>query len=221
MRFLRKKRKGLLLDVRCSHGTYSFELARSGFTVVGVDVNRESIQLTQKFQEDLNLKNLAFYEMNILSNTFSEDLFNVIITFETSEHIKEDSKAIRKFNRILKDNATLIIFAPFADKIEEYDKPKGACRTKEDSYICIGEGGSHYRNSYNLSSVKLPLEKNGFSIISYEFLCIPKLLNSSISSFPFKYPLSLVFTHFSRNCIKLKVIAQKALRHAWRDQDGK
>jgi len=210
LRFLRKNGRGLLLDVGCSHGTYSFELARLGYTVVGIDVNRESIQLAQKIQDYLGLKNLTFHEMNILSNNFSENIFDVIIIFETLEHIKEDSKVIQEFNRILKDNGILMISVPFAKNIEECDEPQGACRTKEGSYVCIGEGGSHYRNGYDLNRIQTLLEKNGFVLISWEYLSIPKLLESSILSFPFKYPLSLLFTHFSKNRIELKVIAQKA-----------
>ncbi|MGB9629309.1 MAG: class I SAM-dependent methyltransferase, partial [Thermodesulfobacteriota bacterium] len=195
--FLKKKERGLLLDVGCSLGTYSFELARLGFTVVGIDVNRESINLAEKIQVLLGIKNVTFWEMNILSNNFPEHTFKVIIALETLEHIKEDSKAIQEFNRILKNDGFLIISVPFREKVEEYDEPRGACRAKNGSLICVGEGGGHFRNGYNLRRMKTLLENNGFRIIDYEYICIPRLLNASILSFPFKYPLSLFFSPLS------------------------
>lgn len=207
--YLREKERGQLLDVGCSHGTYGFELAKLGYRVVGIDINRESIQLAQRIQTYSRIKNIHFYEMDILSNHFPKNLFDVIITFETLEHIKEDSKAIQEFHRILKEKGLLIISVPYAEKMEEYNEPRGACRAKDGSYICVGKGGSHCRNGYNLERMRSLLEKNGFQILGYEYICIPRCLNSSIFSFPFKYPLSFLFANLSKNRIKLKVIAQK------------
>ncbi len=209
-RLLRENEKGLLLDVGCSHGAFSFELARMGYNVVGIDVNRESVDVVQKIQESLGLKNIVFHQMDILSNQFRDKQFNVIIMFEALEHIKEDSKVIQEFNRILTDRGILIISVPYAKNIEEYDKPMGACKSKDGTYICIGEGGCHYRNGFDLDRMKLLLGGKGFFMESWEYLRIPKLLESSFLSFPFKYLLSLLSTNFSRSRVKLKVIARKA-----------
>ncbi len=217
-RFLKNREKGVLLDVGCSHGTYSFELARLGFTVIGIDINRESIQVAQKIKNLLEINNVTFYEINILSNNFSDETFNVIISLETLEHIKEDSRAIKEFNRILKKEGHLIISVPFIERIEEYEKPKGACRTKDGSFACIGKGGEHYRNGYHLERMKTLLESSGFRLLHHEYICIPKWLDASILSFPFKYPLSLFFSPLSKNRIKLKVIAQKIEDQAHLDE---
>ncbi len=211
LRVLNKNGKGLLLDVGCSHGAFSFELARRGYSVVGVDVNRESIEVGERIRAHLGLKNMVFHHTDILSNHFSEKQFDVIMMFETLEHIKEDSKVIREFNRLLKDEGIIIVSVPYAENVEEYREPVGACKTKNGTCVCIGEGGSHYRNGYNLEKMKATLEKNGFSIAEWEYLCLPRFLESSILSFPFKYPLSLLLAGLSRNRTKLRVIARKAL----------
>jgi SAM-dependent methyltransferase len=159
--------------------------------------------------------------MDILSNKFSENEFDFIVIFETLEHIKEDGKVIQEFNRILKDNGALIISVPYAEDVQEYNEPVGACRIKEGTHICIGEGGCHYRNGYNLGRMGMLLEENGFLMESWEYLCIPKLFEASFLSFPFKYPLSLFFTNVSKNRVKLKVIAKKVSSHPTSvDRDG-
>jgi SAM-dependent methyltransferase len=214
LRVLNKDGKGQLLDVGCSHGAFSFELARRGYTVVGIDVNRESVEVAQKIQGYLGLKNMVFHHMDILSSHFSEKQFDVIMMFETLEHIKEDSKVVCEFGRILKDDGILIVSVPYAESVEEYDEPVGACKAKSGEYVCIGEGGSHYRNGYNLRRMKSVLEANGFLITDWEYLCLPRFLLSSVLAFPLKYPLSLIFAHVSRNRIKLKVIARKALHRS-------
>jgi len=209
LQILDKDKKGWLLDVGCSHGAFDFELAKRGYTVVGVDINKESIDVGNKIRNSLKAKNITFHLMDILSNNFPDKKFDAILMFETLEHIKEDDRVVQEFRRILNDDGTVILSVPYAETVDEYDEPVGACMTKDGGYVCVGEGGSHYRNGYNLERMKMLLEKNGFTIVKWEYLCFPRWLESSILSFPFKFPLSLLFTHFSRNRLKLIVIAKK------------
>jgi SAM-dependent methyltransferase len=202
-------RTEVLLDVGCSHGAFDFELARRGYTVVGVDINAESIDVGNKIKNVLGIKNISFHHMDVCSNTFSAKTFDVITMFDALEHIKEDNRVIQVFYRVLKDDGTVILSVPYAERVDEYNEPAGACRTKDGGFVCIGEGGSHYRNGYNLDRMQGLLEENGFAMVKWEYLCCPRWLESSILSFPFKFPLSLLFTHFSRNRIELVVIAEK------------
>src|SRR5512136_965871 len=130
LRVLNKDGKGLLLDVGCSHGAFSFEMARRGYSVVGIDVNRESVEVGRKIQAFLGLTNVVFHHMDILSNHFPEKQFDVIMMFETLEHIKDDSKVICEFGRMLKDEGVIIVSVPYAENVEEYREPVGACRAK-------------------------------------------------------------------------------------------
>jgi SAM-dependent methyltransferase len=209
LKIMNKHNKGILLDVGCSHGTFDFEWARRGYTIVGVDINKESISVGNKIKNALGFKNITFHHMDILSNNFHEKQFDVIMMFEVLEHIKEDSKVIKEFQRILKDDGLLLISVPYAEHVQEYEEPLGACRTREGTDICIGDGGSHYRNGYNLARMKTLLKMNGFTIVSWEYLCLPNWPEVSVLSFPFKFLLSLLVTHFSKNRLELQVMAQK------------
>ena len=221
LKILDRNSNGWLLDVGCSHGTFDFELARRGYNVVGVDINKESIGVGDKIRDSLEFKNITFHRMDILSNDFPNKIFDVIIMFEALEHIKEDDRLIGEFCRILKDDGTVILSVPYAERVDEYNEPVGACMTKGGGYVCIGEGGSHYRNGYNMDRMRGLLERNGFTLARWEYLCFPGWLESSILSFPFKFPLTLLFTHFSRNRLKLVVIAKKVTpRRASVDKSG-
>ncbi len=210
LRILDGDRKGFLLDVGCSHGAFDFELARRGYTVIGIDVNKESIHIGDKIRDSLNGKNVRFQQMDILSNDFPDKKFDVIIMFEALEHVKEDGRVMEEFDRILKDDGTVILSVPYAETVEEYEEPVGACLTKDGGHVCVGEGGSHYRNGYNLDRMRRLLEENGFAIAYWEYLCFPGWLESSVLSFPYKFPLSLLLTHFSRRRQKLVVVARKS-----------
>ena len=209
IRYLSSLERGLLLDVGCSFGVYSFELAKKGYDVIGIDTNKESINLASKIKRYVDFKNVFFHCQNILSNDFFAKKFDVISMIEVLEHIKEDRKVIQEFNRILKDDGIIIISVPYAQEVEEYVEPIGACRTLKGDTVCIGDGGGHYRNGYNLRSLTLLLENNGFAVMHQSYTCIPKAFQKSMVWFPLVYPLSLLFARFSRNCLKLSVIARK------------
>lgn len=207
-----KKEKGTLLDVGCSFGVYSYELAKIGYDVTGIDTNKESIDLANKIKRLLDFKNISFQHQNILSNDFPAKKFDLVIMIEALEHIKEDRKVIQEFNRILKDDGIVIISVPYAEEIEEYVEPIGACRTLKGDTVCIGDGGGHYRNGYNLRSLTSLLENNGFTVMHQSYTCIPKIFKKSIIWFPLVYPLSLLFARFSRNRFKLNICAKKAIQ---------
>lgn len=136
-----KKERGSLLDVGSSFGVYSFELAKKGYDVIGIDTNKESINLANKIKRYVDFKNISFHHQNILNNDFPAKKFDVVIMIEALEHIKEDRKVIQEFNRILKDNGFIIISIPYAEEVEEYVEPIGACRTLKGDAVCIGDGG--------------------------------------------------------------------------------
>jgi SAM-dependent methyltransferase len=209
LKILDKKRRGLLLDVGCSHGAFDFELARRGYTVIGVDINKESIGVGNKIKNVLGLKNMTFRHMDILSHDFHEKQFDVIIMFEALEHIKHDVRVIKEFQRILKDDGLLLISVPYAENIREHEEPVGVCKAKEGAYVSVGEGGGHYRDGYNLEHMKTLLGKSGFTIVTWEYLCLPMSPETSVLTFPFKFPLSLLLAHLSKNRLALKVVAEK------------
>ncbi len=209
LRILNDHRKGLLLDVGCSHGAFDFELVRRGYTVIGVDTYKESIDVGNKIKDSLGVQNISFYHMDILSNSFPDKKFDVVIMFDALEHIKEDGCVMEEFRRILKDDGTVILSVPYAERVDEYEEPVGACPTRGRGHVCVGEGGCHYRNGYNLDRMGGLLEEHGFTMAKWEYLCFPGWLKSSILSFPFMFPLSLFFTLFSQNRLELIVIAKK------------
>jgi SAM-dependent methyltransferase len=209
LRLLNRDKKGTFLDVGCSHGTFDFELARQGYSVIGIDTNQESIEVGNRIKEVLGVGNVTFYRMDILDNRFGVKTFDGILMYETLEHIKEDARVLRELHRILKDDGALLLSVPYSEVAREYENPIGALKARGGGLVCVGEGGGHYRDGYDLEQIRALLEKSGFRMVTGEYVCFPKCLEASVFTFPFKFPLSLLWTHFSRNRMKVRVIAQK------------
>ena len=201
--------KGKILDVGCSFGVYDFELAKRNYDVTGIDTNIESIELANHIKKCLGFRNVRFIRSNILTNEFPAKQFNAIIMIEVLEHIREDDRAVRELNKILKNDGFIILSVPYAEEMEEYEDPVPACLTSGGTRVCIGKGGSHYRNGYNQEKLASLLESNGFTVMEWDYASMPKMLQKSMLWFPLTYPLSILFSPFWRKRLKLAAVAKK------------
>lgn len=98
-----------VLDVACGCGYGTSFLARHGAkSVIGIDRSKEALERA-KFYTEPNLKfiNGDAYRLESENNTF-----DVIISFETIEHLDNPIKFVTELQRVLKKDGTLIISTP-------------------------------------------------------------------------------------------------------------
>lgn len=106
-----------VLDAACGEGYGSALIATYADKVVGVDIDAKSIQhAKQRYQAD----NLKFVCANVLDIPIPDNSFDVVISFETLEHLAEHEQLLAEYKRLLTDKGILIISTP--DKAEYSDK---------------------------------------------------------------------------------------------------
>lgn len=100
-----------IVSIACGSGYGEFYLATDGQakSVLGIDNSKEAIDYAKK---NYQAQNLTFKQADALKNNISSQSIDVIISFETIEHVQEDDKLLAEFSRILKDNGTLILSTP-------------------------------------------------------------------------------------------------------------
>jgi 2-polyprenyl-3-methyl-5-hydroxy-6-metoxy-1,4-benzoquinol methylase len=206
--YFKNKPIGKILDVGCSHGVYDFELAKQGHTILGIDINIDSINIANKIKKSVGMNNIQFICADIIDYKINEN-FDYIIIYEALEHIQNDSALIKKLYGLLRKNGILIVSVPYAKDILEYDQPVGACKDKNGNFEFIAEGGGHYRNGYNVDSLSYLLTKNGFSILEKHEQKRPKKIIESMALFPITYPLLLLDKDRWGDIVKVRVIATK------------
>lgn len=98
-----------VLDIACGSGFGSHLMATSGArSVFGADIDFETIACAQKKYQ---AKNLSFYQRDISKLTFS-DVFDVIVSFETIEHIHSYEDTMLRLYSALRKGGMLIISTP-------------------------------------------------------------------------------------------------------------
>lgn len=124
----------VVLDIACGAGAGSYWLIRHGGakSVLGVDIDPESVRHAQTNYEWPGLR----YEVGSLETAISQGGFDVVVCYETIEHVENDSLALRNIRCALKERGRLVlstpnrrITSPRADTIN--DKPDNPFHRRE------------------------------------------------------------------------------------------
>jgi 2-polyprenyl-3-methyl-5-hydroxy-6-metoxy-1,4-benzoquinol methylase len=107
-----------VLDIASGEGYGSNMLSKFAKTVSGVDVDKAAVLHSQKKYVADNLK---FKEGSVTAIPFEENSFDLVVSFETLEHISEHETMLQEIKRVLRPNGTIIISTP--NKKDYSDEP--------------------------------------------------------------------------------------------------
>lgn len=101
-----------VLDIACGEGYGSALLAQRGNQVVGVDIDAQTIE---RASDRYKGSNLTFRKGDIYCIPAASAEFDVIVSFETLEHVENHDKVIEEFKRVLRPGGMLLISTPDRD----------------------------------------------------------------------------------------------------------
>ena len=145
--FLKDSRECRILDIGCAGGHLMKMLQNRGFSdITGIDVSQNAVKKSRERGIE------KVYLRDGTKTGFSNETFDVIVSGDVLEHIKDDKKALSEWKRILKKQGKLIIFVP----------ANSFLWSRHDEV-------SHHFRRYSKRSLVRVIERRGFSIerISY------------------------------------------------------
>lgn len=98
-----------VLDVACGEGYGSFIMAAAAHSVVGVDISDEAVQHALSTYQK---QNLTYTQGSATLLKFPDASFDVVVSFETIEHLAEQEEMVSELRRVLRPNGILIISSP-------------------------------------------------------------------------------------------------------------
>lgn len=106
----------VVLDLGCGDGYGADILARCASEVVAVDVDHQSIESARgKYKQD----NLSFQKIDPIDQQplpFADNAFDVVVSFQVMEHIRDVDKYLKEIQRVLKSGGELILTTPNAGR---------------------------------------------------------------------------------------------------------
>lgn len=153
-----------VLDIACGTGYGSSYLGTVGeaSSVLGADLDPEAIRYaTHRYKNDRT----SFIQAN--AEEFSSDTapFDLVISFETIEHLPNYEKFLSNIRNVLSENGVFIVSTPIS-AMEVDNKPENPYHTQEWGFYKFQEIISEY---FQIDKVYLQLYQNAFkneSIIS-------------------------------------------------------
>lgn len=100
-----------VLDIACGSGYGSSILSEKAKKVIGVDISKKSIDYAKnRYKKD----NLEFVEGDCAELNMPEGSFDVIVSFETIEHLSENQRELflERIKRFLKSDGKFILSTP-------------------------------------------------------------------------------------------------------------
>ncbi len=112
-----------VLDAACGEGYGSYVLSPHASSVVGVDIDPKAIaHARQKYQAT----NLAFEQADCTRLPLADDSVDLVVSFETLEHLAEQDALLAEFRRVLVSDGVLLLSSPdkktYSDETG-YDNP--------------------------------------------------------------------------------------------------
>lgn len=100
-----------ILDISCGEGYGSYLLSKWGSKeVIGIDISDEAIRKANKNFKNENLKYIVQDATKLTE--LEDNYFDLIVSFETFEHIKKCDEYLKEVKRVAKKDATIIISCP-------------------------------------------------------------------------------------------------------------
>lgn len=99
----------VVLDVAAGSGYGSALLASVAASVTGIDINKEAIQYAKK---NYGHKNINFIVGSATELPVNDESYDVVVSYETIEHIEDYKGFLREIKRVLRPDGLLILSTP-------------------------------------------------------------------------------------------------------------
>jgi SAM-dependent methyltransferase len=128
----------IVLDAACGVGYGSAELGRAAKHVVGVDVDESAIAYARSRYAGGNVE---FEVMDVSALRLGDASFDVVVSFETIEHLADRSAFLREVTRVLRTSGTFVVSTPNVPRTTERpDNPFHRVEySREDFERLLGE----------------------------------------------------------------------------------
>jgi cyclopropane fatty-acyl-phospholipid synthase-like methyltransferase len=154
------KDSATILDAGCGFGQYTWRMQKmnKNLRIKGVDIDSEHIGECDSFFTRAGLTDRVSFQTMDLTALNDTDCYDIILSVDVMEHIKEDVKVFRNFHNALKKNGVFIISTP---------SDKGGSDVHSENDTSFVE--EHVRNGYSIEEITEKLSNAGFGHIEAKY----------------------------------------------------
>jgi SAM-dependent methyltransferase len=149
-----------VLDAGSGFGQYTWRMSNMNnrWTIKAIDINNEQVNDCNRFFEKAGLSARVLFQTLDLTTLTDINNYDIILSVDVMEHIKEDILVFNNFHKALKTNGVLLISTP-SDK-----GGSDVHNDKEESFI-----DEHVRDGYSIKDITEKLSYAGFRKIEANY----------------------------------------------------
>lgn len=113
----------VVLDIACGEGYGTNLLSSYAKDIIGVDISSETVEAAK---EKYKKNNLNFKVGSATQIPLEDKKVDVVVSFETIEHLRDHETMLQEFKRVLKEDGILIISSPdkkYYTDLRNYNNP--------------------------------------------------------------------------------------------------
>jgi len=97
------------LDLGCGNGYYANYLSKKGFTVTGIDISKDIIDLAKKTYKN---NNLDFKQADVFSKSFLKEKYSFLLDIGLFHNILPEKRKeyTKRLSELLEDRGKLLLF---------------------------------------------------------------------------------------------------------------
>jgi len=157
----------IVLDYGCGTGYGSKDIAADAHRIDAVDVSPEAIEFAQTHYQAPNLCLSVIAANKPLP--FQDEIFDVVLSFQVIEHVKDDDFYISEAKRVLKPNGTLILITPDRkNRLFSWQQPWNRWHIREYSEKSLQKLVSKHFNVTQKLCMHATSEVAGLELTRYE-----------------------------------------------------
>ncbi len=151
---IRGKRIKKILDAGSGIGAYAFWLSEKykNSSVTGGEIDKNKLEFTKQFSEELNLKNINFSYLN-LEKEVSKNNYDLVVSIDVLEHINNYKKVLRNFYKLIYPNGYLFIHTPQINQRRIFKQLQNWHHEE------------HVHEGFSSKELREELKKTGFTIV--------------------------------------------------------
>jgi len=102
-----------VLDAGCGRGVFAYQLAKKfpSASVFGVDIDDRQLETNRLIAKKAGLKNVTFQHADVSKLPFKDE-FDLVLSIDNLEHIRNDSLALKGLADALKEGGRLVLHVP-------------------------------------------------------------------------------------------------------------
>jgi 2-polyprenyl-3-methyl-5-hydroxy-6-metoxy-1,4-benzoquinol methylase len=180
-----------VLDCACGEGYGSAALASVAASVIGIDLSDTAIAHARA---KYSRANLMFQSGNAAALDLESESFDVIVSFETLEHLSEQEQMLEGFARLLKPDGILLISSPDKANYSDATGYTNEFHVKElyrDEFQALlsQHFAAHrlYAQALNFQSMIWDLKKSSIEAVDFKYLSTTSGIQNGVVQAPMYY----------------------------------